>query len=184
MLIPVAALLAVVAPVIVQVKTVTAQLSDVTGLGVATEATHEPAPTLAVMLAGQVMVGLMLSTTVTVKEQVALLPAASRTVYVTVLTPVLNESVPTLLMPVAGLDAVVAPVIIHVKRVTAQLSAVIGLVVTTEVAQVPTVTLAVILEGQVMVGFTLSVTVTVIVHVLEFPVLSVAVHVMVVVPNG
>jgi hypothetical protein len=136
------------------------------------------------MLAGQAIVGLMLSTTVTVYEQVAVLPAASRTVYVTVLTPVLKVAVPTLLIPVAGLDAVVAPVIVHVKRVTAQLSAVVGLVVTTEVAQVPTVTLAVILEGQVMVGFTLSTTVTVIVHVFEFPVLSVAVQVMVVVPNG
>ena len=70
----------VVAPVITQVSPVTAQLSAVVGLGVATEAVQVPAPTLAVMLAGQVMVGSTVSVTVTVNEQVAVLLAASRTV--------------------------------------------------------------------------------------------------------
>ena len=87
---PVAALLATVAPVIAQVKRVTAQLSAVTELGVTTEATHVPAPTFAVMFDGHNIVGLMLSTIVTVKEHVAVLPAASRTVYVIVVTPVLK----------------------------------------------------------------------------------------------
>ena len=70
----------VVAPVIAQVSPVTAQLSAVVGLGVATEAVQVPAPVLAVMLAGQVMVGSTVSVTVTVNEHVAVLLAASRTV--------------------------------------------------------------------------------------------------------
>lgn len=77
LLIPVAGLVAVVTPVIAHVKRVTAQLSAVVGLVVTTEATQEPAPTLAVMFDGHVIVGLILSKTVTVYEQVAVLPAAS-----------------------------------------------------------------------------------------------------------
>ena len=77
---PVAGEEPVVAPVIAQVNTVTAQLSARVGFGVDTEAVQVPAPTLAVMLAGQVIVGRMLSVTVTVNEQVAVLFEASRTV--------------------------------------------------------------------------------------------------------
>ena len=80
LLIPVAADVPVVAPVIAHVNTVTAQLSAVVGLVVATEAVHVPAPTFAVTFDGQVIVGLILSDTVTVNEQVAELLAASRTV--------------------------------------------------------------------------------------------------------
>jgi hypothetical protein len=46
--------------------------------------------------------------------------------------PVLKIYVPTLLIPVTAEVATVAPVIAHVKRVTPQLSAVVGFVVATE----------------------------------------------------
>lgn len=80
LLIPAAGDAPVVAPVITQVSVVTEQLSVVVGFGVTTDALHVPAPTFAVMLDGQVTVGLMLSVTVTVNEQVALLAAPSSTV--------------------------------------------------------------------------------------------------------
>ena len=66
LLIPVAAEVAVVAPVSAQVNTVTLQLSAVVGFGVTTEAVHDPAPTLAVMLEGHVIVGRILSVITTV----------------------------------------------------------------------------------------------------------------------
>lgn len=87
--IPVAAEVAIVAPVIAHVKRVTPQLSEVVAFGVTTEAVHEAPPT-AVMFAGQVIVGRVASVTVTVKAHVAIFPAASLTVYVTVVTPLLN----------------------------------------------------------------------------------------------
>jgi hypothetical protein len=80
LLIPVAAEVATVAPVIAQVKEDTVQLSPVVGLGVTTEAVHKPAAVFAVKFAGQVIVGAILSVTVTVNEQVAVSPALSVTV--------------------------------------------------------------------------------------------------------
>ncbi len=85
----------VVAPVIAQVSPVTEQLSLVTGLEVATVAVQVPGLTLAVKLPGHVMVGDTLSSTVTVKEQVTVLFEPSLRVYVTVVTPALNDFVPT-----------------------------------------------------------------------------------------
>jgi hypothetical protein len=76
---PAAALVATVAPVIAHVKRVTEQLSAVTGLVVTTEAEHVPANTLALTLDEQTIVGLILSTTATVNEHVAVLPATSVT---------------------------------------------------------------------------------------------------------
>ena len=87
---PVAELAATVAPVIAHVNVVTEQLSAVTGLVVTTDALQRPAVTLAVTFDGHEIVGLILSITVTVYEQVAEFPAASRTVYVTVVVPRLN----------------------------------------------------------------------------------------------
>jgi hypothetical protein len=78
-----------------------------------------------------------------------------------VVTPALNDCVPRLLIPVAAELAVVAPVNTQVKDATPQLSAAVGFGVTTEAAQVPAATLAVKLAEQVMVGSTVSVTVTV-----------------------
>jgi hypothetical protein len=87
-------------------------------------------------------------------------------------------------MPVAALVATVAPVNAQVKRVTEQLSAVTGLVVTTGAEQVPAKTFALTFDGHDIVGLILSRTVTVIEHVLLFPVLSTAVQTIVVVPIG
>jgi hypothetical protein len=75
--IPVATDEPLVAPDIAHVKVVTEQLSLYVGFGVATLALHEPAATGEAILAGQVKVGSMLSFIVTVKEQVAVLLAAS-----------------------------------------------------------------------------------------------------------
>ena len=87
---PVGAEFATVAPVNAQVNLVTEQLSAIAGFEVVTLAVQVPAPTFGVKFAGQVMVGLILSKTVTVYEQFAKLPAASSTRYVTVVNPKLN----------------------------------------------------------------------------------------------
>jgi hypothetical protein len=64
-----------------QVNFVTEQLSAITGFAVATLAVQVPAPTFGVKFVGQeVKVGLMLSVTITVYEQLAVFPAASDTV--------------------------------------------------------------------------------------------------------
>jgi hypothetical protein len=99
---------------------------------------------------------------------VAVLPAASVAVHVTVVKPIGN---------VAGaLFATVAPV---------QLSENIGIPNTTEVAsQFPESTGTVIATGAVITGFSLSSIVTVCVAVAVFPAASVAVQVTVVVPTG
>jgi hypothetical protein len=80
LLIPVAAEVATVAPVIAHVRVDTVQLSAVTALGVTTEAVHNPAAVFAVKFEGHVIVGLILSVTVTVNEQVAVSPAESVTI--------------------------------------------------------------------------------------------------------
>lgn len=86
MLIPLAALAAVVAPVIDHVNVVTEQLSAVTGFVITTEATQVPAPTFDVTFDGQEIVGLMLSANVTLNEQVDELPLSSVAVIVTACT--------------------------------------------------------------------------------------------------
>ena len=94
-------------------------------------------------------------------EQVAVLLAASRTVYVTVVIPTLNVWVPTLLIPVAGEEAVVAPVIAQVSMVTPQLSPVVALGTAMLRLQTPAVAGCEMLAGQEIVGSCASVTVTV-----------------------
>ena len=76
-------------------------------------------------------------------------------------TPKLNVCVPTLLIPVAGDEAVVTPVKVQVNFVTEQLSAVTAFGVTTLALQVPAVTFCVMSAGHVIVGLMLSITVTV-----------------------
>jgi hypothetical protein len=134
-------------------------LSDVVGAVVTTDAVQDAPPATA-MFAGQEIVGRIGSVTVTVKAHVAILPAASLTVYVTVVTPLLNVYVPTLLIPVAAEVAIVAPVIAHVNLFTPQLSAVVGLGVTTDALQVAPV-VVIIFAGQEIVGTAVSVIVTV-----------------------
>jgi hypothetical protein len=67
-------------PLKLLVTLATEQLSAVTGEGTVTLAVHMPVSVPTAMLDGQVIVGLILSITVTVYEHVAVLPAASRTV--------------------------------------------------------------------------------------------------------
>lgn len=116
---------------------------------------------LTVIFAGQLITGAWVSLTVTVNEQVPVLPAASVTVYVTVVTPTLKVCVPTLFKPVAGEAPVVAPVNAQVLIVTPQLSLFDGLGVFTLAEQTPAPLLAVMLAGQVTVGACVSFTVTV-----------------------
>jgi hypothetical protein len=66
LLIPVVLELATVAPVNAQVNFVTEQLSAVVGFGVTTLAVQVPAPTFCEIFAGQLIVGSILSVTVTV----------------------------------------------------------------------------------------------------------------------
>lgn len=77
MFIPVAADVATVAPIIDQVNLVTEQLSSVEGFIVVNDFAQVPAATAVVTLLRAVIVGLMLSVTVTVKEVFAEFPAAS-----------------------------------------------------------------------------------------------------------
>jgi hypothetical protein len=132
-----------------------------------TTAVQAPLDVLAVMLDGQVMVGDWLSDTVTLKEQVAVLPAASVAVAVTVVAPRLK------VLPEAGLYDTVAE----------QLSEAVAAKVTTAV-QAPLAVLAVRLDGQVIIGGWLSTTVTVNEQVAVCPLPSMAVAVTVVVPRA
>ena len=86
--------------------------------------------------------------------------------------PRLKVYVPRLLIPVAGELAVVAPVKLHVKVATEQLSAILGLLVETEALQETTDVFAVKLLLHEIVGSTLSVTVTVNEQVEVFPAAS------------
>ena len=132
----------VVAPDNVQVLTVTAQLSVLVGFGVVTEAEHNPAVALVVILAGQVSTGGSVSFTVTVKLQVELLPQPSVAVTVTVVVPTGK------VLPDAGTAVIVtAPV---------QFSVAVG-VKLTAAPQIPGVLLTVILAGQVSTGGVLSI---------------------------
>lgn len=99
-MIPVAGEAPVVAPVKAQVCTVTAQLSAAVGLFGANVAVHTPASVVIVTLAGQVTVGACVSFTVTVKVQLAVLPAKSVAVEVTVVVPTANT------LPLAGTDTI------------------------------------------------------------------------------
>lgn len=86
-------------------------------------------------------------------------------------------------MPVAGETPVVAPVRTHVKVATAQLSAVVGLSKVIFVLQLTPLAEAVTSAGQVIVGFTISVTTTVKEQLAMLPDASVAFQVTVVVPR-
>jgi hypothetical protein len=87
----------------------------------------------------------------------------------------LNIAVPTLLIPVVGEDAMVAPVIAHVKEAIVQLSAVVGFGVKIEAVHKPAAVFAVRFEGHEIVGAILSVTVTVNEQVAVRPALSVTI---------
>jgi hypothetical protein len=122
----------------------TAQLSEATGVPSATVAKQEPRSVVAVMFEGQAMLGASLSDTVTVWVHVLVFPAASTTVQVTVVTPIGK---------VAGA--------LFVTDATAQLSDVTGDPSATVAKQEPRSVVAVMFEGQTMLGASLSDTVTV-----------------------
>ena len=98
-------------------------------------------------------------------------------------TPALKLRVPIKLIPVTGEAAMVAPEAIQVNRTTPQLSENTGSGTTTEAAQVPAATVALKLEGQLIVGKIKSTTVTVATHVLVLPDKSAAVTVTLFVPR-
>lgn len=98
-------------------------------------------------------------------------------------TPTLKLRLPTKFTPVAGDVPVVAPVRAQVTTNPGQLSVGVGFGVFTVAEQSPAVLLAVMLDGQVMVGDCVSFTVMVNVQVVV-PQPFVAVAVTVVVPTG
>ena len=143
-----------------------------------TTAVHNAAFGLTVTLPGQVSDGAVLSVTTTLNEQLAVLPAASVIVYVTVDVPTLNILVPTVLIPDAGeLAAGPAPVMAQVWVTIPQLSNVLGLGTTTEAEQLvlPAPVVALTVAGQVIEGAVLSVTTIVCTQVAVLPAASVAV---------
>ena len=81
--------LAVVAPVIAQTNVLTPQLSVGVTVGIFTILVQAAEP-VAVIFAGQLMLGRILSVTMTLKEQVLALLQLSVTVQVTVVVPLLN----------------------------------------------------------------------------------------------
>jgi hypothetical protein len=122
----------------------TPQLSAVTGVPRITPVAVQAVLVVADTLAGQVIVGGILSVTVTVWLQLALLPLLSVTVHLTVVIPIGNAT---------GAS--------FVTDATPQLSAVTGVPRITPVAVQAVLVVADTLAGQVMVGRILSVTVTV-----------------------
>ncbi len=119
------------------------------------------------MLAGQAMLGASLSLLSYHCSQVVLFPAASTTVQVTVVTPIGK---------VAGASLV--------TDATAQLSAVTGDPRATVAKQSSASVVAVMFDGQTMLGASLSLTVTNCSQVVLFPAASTTVQVTVVTPIG
>ena len=111
------------------------------------------------------------------------MPEASFTIYVITVTPTLKVNVPILLIPVSGEEATVAPVIVQVSVFTAQLSPVVEFGVITEVVHTPAAAFCEMFAGQLIVGGWISEMVTVKLRDVVFPEASVAVYVMVVIPE-
>ena len=133
-----------------------------------TTAVHTPGSLFVVMFAGQVIEGGCVSSTVTVNEQFAVWLEVSVAVQVTVVVPFAKVE------PEAGTHAVTTP---------GQLSVAVAVNVTTAV-HTPGAAGVEMFAGQVMTGFSLSLIVTVKVHVLVLLEASVAVQVTVVTPFG
>ena len=145
----------------------TAQLSAATGVPNTTLNAAHALFAFTVTFAGAVIVGFVLSTTVTTCVAVAVKPDASVTVQVTVVFP-------------SGK----ATGALFVTLATEQLSAVTGVPKVTPVAVQAVFVFTVIAAGATIVGGTLSVTVITCVAVAEFPAASVTVQVTVVLPIG
>jgi hypothetical protein len=134
-----------------------------------TTAPQSPGSFDTVIGAGHVMTGASVSLTVTVNEQLEVLPLPSSAVQVTVVVP--TEK----LEPDAGTQVTVGAGL--------QLSVAVAVKLTTA-AQVPTSLLTTIGAGQVMTGASSSKTVTVNEQVAALPAESVAVQVTVAVPSA
>src|SRR5436190_17404511 len=138
------------------------------GAAKVTTASHRPAWLFVTMFAGQVMVGISRSCTVTVKLQRLVLPLVSVATQFTVVTPFAN------VVPEDGAHVTVAPL---------QLSVALAAYVTTA-SQRPGAVLDTMFAGQLATGAWLSFTVTENEHAAMFPLASVAVHVTGFVPRG
>ncbi len=149
------------------VTVATEQLSAVVAVPRATPVAVQAVLVVVVILAGAEIVGFTLSVTVTVWLAVALFPAASVTVQITVVVP--NGK---------------ATGALFFTEATEQLSLVVGVPRATPVAVQAVLVVVAIFVGAVIVGFTLSVTVTVWLAVALFPAASVTVQITVVLPNG
>jgi hypothetical protein len=79
------------------------------------------------------------------------------------------------LIPVKTLEAVVAPVIVHVNVLTEQLSLIVGFVVVYEILQLEDDVFVATFAGQAITGLILSEIVTVKLHVAVLPAASRAV---------
>jgi hypothetical protein len=145
----------------------TEQLSAVVGVPNDTPVAVQPKSVVMFTGAGQVIVGTTLSVTVTTWVQVAELPLPSVTVQVTVVAP----------------NVYVADIWSFTTLATEQLSTVVGVPNETPVAVQAVFVVTFTGAGQVIVGRTLSVTVTTWVQVAELLLPSVTVQVTVVAPN-
>src|SRR5262245_50953023 len=119
-------------------RLVTLQLSVALTLKVTLLRLQRPASVFNTRLAGQVVVGFCVSSTVTVKVQLLVLPLASVAVLVTVVTPTAN------VLPLGGTLT---------RLVTLQLSVALTAKVTLLRLQRPTSVVSTRLAGQVIVGF-------------------------------
>jgi hypothetical protein len=145
----------------------TPQLSVPVAVPMAAVDVHKPASVFIVTLAGHVIVGFSLSTTVTNCVQVTKFPAPSVDVHVTVVFPIGK---------LAGASFVIVG--------TPQLSVPVAVPMAAVDVHKPASVFIVTLAGHVIVGFSLSTTVTNCVQVTKFPAPSVDVHVTVVFPIG
>src|ERR1051325_7895277 len=127
-------------------KLVTLQLSVAVTLKVTLLRLHWPGSVAKTRLLGHETTGASSSVTVTVKVQVLVWPLASVAIFVTVVTPTGN------VLPLGGVLA---------RLVTAQLSVALTLNVTLLLLHRPVSALNSKLDGQVITGFWLSITVTV-----------------------
>jgi hypothetical protein len=146
----------------------TPQLSAVVGVPKLTPVAVHPVLVVAVIVESPVIVGGWVSFTVTINVDVAVLPAASVATQVTVVDPDTN------ILPDAGEQT---------TELTEQLSVAVGEANVTTAPQTPASLLTVMFELVAIVGFWLSVTFTVCVHVAVFPPPSVTVQMMVLLPN-
>ena len=128
---------------------------------------HNPASVTKVTVGGQVITGVSASVTITVCEQLDVLPLASVAVHVTVVVPSAYGA--------AGIGPeTVTPL---------QLSVAVAVPIDALDVHEPASVLILTVEGQLITGNSESVTVTVCEHIAVLPLASVAVHTTVVVPT-